>query len=125
MLATCAHASLPLRRTPVSSLCSTGAPQRRFQFRFDRLERLGALLHPLDQRPRREPCAAYVSQQVPHPRIGHELLRHQQDRQRPLPRSILRPAGLLGGKRASGHLLARRAADMQRLVLANPQSDRR
>ncbi len=56
MLATCAHASRPPRRTPVSSLCSTRALlQRRFELRLHRREHARGALDPAHQRAPSQP----------------------------------------------------------------------
>ena len=124
VLATCAQARRPLRRTPVSSTCSTGACcSAALSLRLQRRQRRRALLHPRQQRPERERRAAQVGEQLAHPAIGHELLLAPGRRQaragadRTAPGSAPPP-----GRRPHDTAWQRGTADVQRLVLGHEEA---
>ncbi len=96
--------------------------QRRLDGGFDRLQRRGPLLHPLDEGPQRELHPQQIGEELAHAAVGHQLLLHQIDDQRPQPRAVLRATGRHGRKAPAGHLLAMRAAHMQGLVLPHDQA---
>jgi hypothetical protein len=73
---------------------------------------------------RGEPHPEQIGQQLLHPAQRHQLLLHQIDRQRPHLGPVLRPAGGICWKAAHGSLLARRAADVERLLLGHHQAYR-
>ena len=79
------------------------SPQGRFDLQLDRLQRCSRLPYPSHQRALRKLHLEEIAQQVTHTVVGHELLLHQLQRQRPQAVSILRSAGCLGGKRPSTH----------------------
>ena len=126
MLATCAHASFPARRTPVSSLCSTGARRNAAVSAASTGASVAAACW--IQRtsvPRPSRTAEEVGEQALHASQRQQLLLHQIDRQGTQLRSVLRAAGRHGREGADTHPLAHRTAHVQRLILGDPQPHRR
>ncbi len=120
---TCAQASRPPRRTPVSSLCSTGTWRSAALSRASTwVQHDRALLDPGDQRPQRQRRPEQVGEQLAHPSIGHELLLDQIHREGAQAWPILGPARRLRREGAHTHRLTVRTAHMQRSRLLDHQA---